>query len=166
MLQNDTTSLQHDTHTRYANGIRNPTTPDTAELHETASGGAAGRKNRSEKPHPRTTTDTATKGKQQMHRRDPTPPHETGKKETGMPNKFRESTVHEITKEIPEKNVPSHTIPPWRNNAKEKRYAMRLTTNPARQRYHKRGSSRRTPNKNITKYHKKTNILLHTPTDQ
>ena len=41
--------------------------------------------------------------------------------------------AHEIMKEIPEnieKNIPLHTIPPWRNNAKEKRYATRLTTNP------------------------------------
>ena len=56
------------------------------------------------------------------------------KRKPGMPNKFRESTVHEITKEIPEnieKILPSHTIPPWRNDAKEKRYAKRLTTNPA-----------------------------------
>ena len=56
------------------------------------------------------------------------------KRKLGMPNKFRESMVHEITKEIPEnieKILPSHTIPPWQNDAKEKRYAMRLMTNPA-----------------------------------
>ena len=56
------------------------------------------------------------------------------KRKPGMPNKFRESMVHKITKEIPEKIekiLPSHTIPPWRNNAKEKRYATRLMTNPA-----------------------------------
>ena len=37
-----------------------------------------------------------------------------------MLNKLRESTVHKITKEILEnieKNTPSHTIPPWQNNA-------------------------------------------------
>jgi hypothetical protein len=51
-----------------------------------------------------------------------------------MPNKFRESTIHKITREIPvniEKITPSHTILPWRSNAKEKQYITRITTNPA-----------------------------------
>ena len=124
---------------------------------------------RGNKSHPRTTPDPATKRGQQTYRPDPTLPHETGTKETGMPNTFRESTVHEITKEIPEnieKILPSHTIPPWRNDAKEKRYATRLTTNPAR-----RGTTKgeaadehRTRISQISQ--KKKNTLLHTPTDQ
>ena len=75
------------------------------------------------------------KKEQQTYRPDPTSPHETDEKEPGMPNKFRELTVHKITKEIPEnieKTLPLHTIPPWQNDAKEKRYATRLMTNPAR----------------------------------
>ena len=82
---------------------------------------AIGRKNRPDKSHPRTTTDPATKREQQTYRPDPTPSHETSKRKPGMPNKFRESTVHEITKEIPEnieKILSLHTIPPWRNDAK------------------------------------------------
>ena len=50
-----------------------------------------------------------------------------------MLNKLRESTVHEITKEILEnieKNTPLHTIPPWQNDTKEKQYMTRLMTNP------------------------------------
>ena len=61
-------------------------------------------------------------------------PMRPARRKPGMPNKFRESTIHEITKEIPEKIekiLPSHTIPPWRDDATEKRYAMRMTTNPA-----------------------------------
>jgi len=57
------------------------------------------------------------------------------RRKRGMPNKFKESTIHEITKEMPrniEKITPTHTIPPWRTGAQDKRYTMRLTTNPAR----------------------------------
>ena len=53
----------------------------------------------------------------------------------GMLNKFKESTVHETTKGIPrniENITPAHTTPPWRTDAQDKRYATRLTTNPAR----------------------------------
>ena len=53
----------------------------------------------------------------------------------GMPNKFKESTIHEIMKGIPrniEKVTPAHTIPPWQTSAQDKRYTLRLTTNPAR----------------------------------
>ena len=85
--------------TCYANGIGNPTTPDMAELHETASSGATGFKNRPDKSYPQTTTNPAMKEEQQTYHRDPSPPH--GRK-PGMPNKLRESTVHETRKEIPE----------------------------------------------------------------
>jgi len=57
------------------------------------------------------------------------------RRKRGIPNKFKESTIHEITKEIPrniEKITPPHTILPWRTGAQDKRYAFRLTTNPAR----------------------------------
>jgi hypothetical protein len=52
-----------------------------------------------------------------------------------MPNKFRESTIHEITKGIPtdiEKVTPAYTIPPWRTDAQDVQYATRLTTNRGR----------------------------------
>ena len=51
-----------------------------------------------------------------------------------MPNKFRGSTIQEITNEIPgnvEKIIPKHTLPPWRTDANDTQYATRLTTNPA-----------------------------------
>ena len=52
-----------------------------------------------------------------------------------MPTRFRESTIHEITNEIPEKIekiTPTHTRPPWRTDARDKEYATRLIMNPAR----------------------------------
>jgi len=52
----------------------------------------------------------------------------------GMPNKFKESTIHTITNGITtnvEKITPTHTIPPWRACAQDKQYTPRLTTNPA-----------------------------------
>jgi len=52
-----------------------------------------------------------------------------------MPNKFKASTIHEITKGLPrniEKDTPGHTIPPWRTGAQDKRYTPRLTTNTVR----------------------------------
>jgi ribonuclease HI len=55
-------------------------------------------------------------------------------KSPGTPNKFKGSTIHEITKGIPrniEKVTPAHTIPPQRTNAQDIRYATRLTTKPA-----------------------------------
>ena len=51
-----------------------------------------------------------------------------------MPNKFKEYTIHEITKEVPrniEKITPTHTLPPSRTDARDTQYATRLTTNPA-----------------------------------
>ena len=54
------------------------------------------------------------------------------RRKPGMPSRFKESTIHKIMKEIPrniEKVAPAHTVPPWRT---DKRYATRLTTNPAR----------------------------------
>ena len=51
-----------------------------------------------------------------------------------MPNKFKESTIHKITKKIPrniEKFIPTHALPPWRTDVRDTRYATRLTTNPA-----------------------------------
>jgi ribonuclease HI len=51
-----------------------------------------------------------------------------------MPSKFKESTIHEITREIPEnteKITPQHTIPPWQGDTREKQYATRISTNPA-----------------------------------
>ena len=51
-----------------------------------------------------------------------------------MPNKFKESAIHEIMKGIPrniEKITPAHSTPPWRTNAQDTRYTVRLTTNPA-----------------------------------
>ena len=154
--------------TCYANGIGNPTTPDTAELHETASSGATGFKNRPDKSYPQTTTNPAMKEEQQTYHRDPSPPHGTGKKETrhaqqveridGARNHKRNTKKHR-------KKLPSHTIPPWRNDAKEKRYATRLTTNPTR-RGTTKGEAANKHRTRISQYHKELNILLHIPTDQ
>jgi len=52
-----------------------------------------------------------------------------------MPNRFKSSTIHEITKDIPgniEKITPTHTTPPWRSDVRDVQYTTRLTTNPAR----------------------------------
>jgi ribonuclease HI len=73
--------------------------------------------------------------------RSPTKP---ARRKPGMPNKLRESTMHEITEKILaniEGIIPSHTIPPWRNDAKEKRYAARMKTNPARRGITKGGAA-------------------------
>ena len=51
-----------------------------------------------------------------------------------MPDKFKESTIHQIKKETPrnvEKITLTHTLPPWRTDARDIQYATRLTTNPA-----------------------------------
>ncbi len=51
-----------------------------------------------------------------------------------MPNRFRETTIHKITKDIPrntEKIIPTHMLPPWRTDAGDAQYTTRLTTNPA-----------------------------------
>ena len=60
-----------------------------------------------------------------------------------MLNKFKESTIHEITRNIPrnlEKIIPKHTLPLWRTDARDARYATRMTTNPA-QRGHTKGEA-------------------------
>ena len=54
------------------------------------------------------------------------------RRKPGMPSISKESTIHKNMKGIPrntEKVAPAHTDPPWRT---DKRYATRLTTNPAR----------------------------------
>ena len=68
------------------------------------------------------------------HATPPPLPIKPARKKPGMPNKFKESTIHEITKDIPrniEKITPTHTLPPWRTDARDIQYATRLTTNPA-----------------------------------
>ena len=63
-------------------------------------------------------------------------PMRPARRKPGMPNKFRESKVHEITKEIPENiekfnhHTQSHLGETTRR--RNDRYATRLTTNPAR----------------------------------
>ena len=56
------------------------------------------------------------------------------RRKSGIPNKFKESTKHAITKKIPgniEKVIPTHTLPPSRTDAGDTRYTTRLTANPA-----------------------------------
>jgi len=132
MPQDDNASLFHNTHTRHAGRIRGPATPATAEPYETAGGSTAGRQNRLIKSHPRTIARSITT---RTSAAPPPLPVIPTRRERGMPNKFKESTIHEITKGTPrniEKIAPAHTIPPWRTGAQDKQYTLRLTTNPAR----------------------------------
>ena len=60
-----------------------------------------------------------------------------------MPNKFKESTIHKITRNIPrnlEKIILKHTLPPWQMDARDARYTTRMTMNPA-QRGHTKGEA-------------------------
>ena len=85
-------------------------------------------------------------------------PMKPTRRKPGMPNKFRESTVHEITKEIPEKNRKNNTITHNLTLAKRREgetIRNEINDEPRPKRYHKRGSSRRKPNKNYTNFTKK-----------
>ena len=56
------------------------------------------------------------------------------RRKPGMLNRFKESMIHEIMKDVPrnlEKITPIHTLPPWRTDARDTQYAKRLTINPA-----------------------------------
>ena len=60
-----------------------------------------------------------------------------------MPNKFKESTIHEITRNIPrnlEKIILKHMLPLWRTDARDTQYVTRMTMNPA-QRGHTKGEA-------------------------
>jgi len=69
------------------------------------------------------------------HETTPPPlPITPARRKPGMPNRFKSSTIHEITKDIPgniEKITPTHTTPPWRSDVRDVQYTTRLTTNPA-----------------------------------
>jgi hypothetical protein len=61
-------------------------------------------------------------------------PINPARRRPGMSSKFKESTIHEITRVIPEntERITLHTIPPWKGDTREKQYATRISTNPAR----------------------------------
>ena len=83
---------------------------------------------------------------QETDRHDNTPPPLLiipTKRRPGMPNKFKELTIHVIMKNIPrnlEKIIPKHTLPLWRMDTRDTQYVTRMTMNPA-QRGHTKGEA-------------------------
>ena len=76
----------------------------------------------------------------------PTPPlpMKPARRKPGMPHKFRESTVHEITKEIPENIEKNPTIthnPTLAKRREGETIRNEADDKPRPKRYHKRGSS-------------------------
>ena len=87
------------------------------------------------------------------------------KRRPGMPNKFKESTIHEITRNIPrnlEKIILKHMLPPWRTDTRDAQYATRMATNPT-QRGHTKGEAANEHQTRIMQLaHKEDYIIMYT----